>query len=50
MKCRNCAYYKEIDAKLGSCYGVKIKGDRDPTKGSDKCKGKYFKPRKSATK
>lgn len=45
MKCRDCQYYKEIDVKQGTCYGVKIEGDRDPTKGSDKCKGKYFKPR-----
>jgi multimeric flavodoxin WrbA len=43
MKCQNCIYYKDIDENFGSCYGVRIKGDRDPRTGSDKCRGKYFK-------
>lgn len=43
MKCRNCIYYKDIDENFGSCYGVKIEGDRDPRASSDKCRGKYFK-------
>lgn len=47
IKCRDCTYYKEIDVEWGSCYGVKIRGARDPVKGSDKCRGKYFKPKKA---
>lgn len=45
MKCRECKYYKEVSPKFGTCYGVKIKGGRDPRAGSDKCRGKFFKPR-----
>ncbi len=45
MKCEDCVYYKRVDAEYGTCYGVRIRGDRDPVKGSDKCRGKYFKPR-----
>jgi hypothetical protein len=50
IKCKDCKYYKPTSAKFGTCYGVKIKGDRDPAKGSDKCRGKYFKPKESSSK
>jgi len=44
MKCRDCFHYKEANPNKGRCFGVEIDGNRD-IKDSDKCKGKYFKPR-----
>lgn len=44
MKCRDCEHYKPVDDQKGDCFGAVIEGNRDP-KDSEKCLGKFFRPR-----
>lgn len=46
VKCNECEHYNPLESKpgFGTCFDVEIPGNRDP-KDSQKCKGKYFKPK-----
>ncbi|MFH1126477.1 MAG: hypothetical protein V1718_00010 [archaeon] len=40
-KCKDCKFYKPIDAKKGDCFGHEVPANMD----SDKCPQKAFQPK-----
>ncbi len=41
IRCKDCKYYKAINAQKGTCFGVEINANQDP-ENDDRCRGRYF--------